>query len=82
MIWRFASRASAELISGRCGMCGHFRNDPAYLEAVFKGLTTFSSGYASVTADDGVCSRHDRYLGARFSCGDFLPVTAAKRSSP
>jgi hypothetical protein len=41
---------------------------------VFKGLTTMSSGYASVVAEDGVCLRHDRYLGARASCADWQPA--------
>jgi hypothetical protein len=51
-----------------CGSCGHFRNDAAYLETVFAGLTSLSSGYGSVRADDGVCLLHDRYLSARASC--------------
>jgi hypothetical protein len=61
----------APSLQGRCGSCVFFRNDPAYLESVFKGLTTMSSGYASVVADDGVCRRHDRYLGSRASCADW-----------
>ena len=56
---------------GRCGNCGHFRNDRAYLEAAMPGLTSMSSGDASVRADDGLCLRHDRYLSARASCADF-----------
>jgi hypothetical protein len=59
---------------GRCFACVHFRNDPAYLESVFKGLTSLSSGYGSARADDGLCLRHDRYLGARSSCPDFAPA--------
>jgi hypothetical protein len=63
----------------RCGSCGHFRNDPAYLESAIKGLASFSSGWASVVADDGICTRHDRYLSAGGSCNDFRPaVTAAE----
>jgi hypothetical protein len=54
-----------------CGACAHFRNDPAYLEATFNGLTSLSSGYASVTADDGLCLHHDRYTGPRSWCGWF-----------
>jgi len=56
---------------GRCGDCAYFRNDPAFLEAAFSGLSSMSSGFASVVADDGVCLRHDRYLGARSGCVDF-----------
>ncbi len=55
----------------RCGNCIHFRNDPAYLEALFKGLSSLSSAYASVCGGDGHCRRHDRYLGARSVCADF-----------
>jgi hypothetical protein len=55
----------------RCGSCLHFRNDPAFLEASLPGLTVMGSGYASVVADDGICARHDRYLGARSSCADW-----------
>jgi hypothetical protein len=57
----------------RCGRCGHFRNDPAYLEAAMPGLSSLSSATASVRADDGVCVRHDRYLSARSWCADFTP---------
>jgi hypothetical protein len=55
----------------QCSGCLHFRNDPAYLETVFKGLNILSSATASVRMDDGVCLRHDRYLSARASCADF-----------
>jgi hypothetical protein len=55
----------------QCGNCGHFRNDRAYLEAAIPGLTSMSSGDASVRADDGICLRHDRYLSARASCAEF-----------
>jgi hypothetical protein len=54
-----------------CGSCAHFRNDPAYLERLFPGLTSLSSGDASVRGDDGHCRRHDRYLGADACCADF-----------
>jgi hypothetical protein len=54
-----------------CGSCKHFRNDAAYLETVFKGLTSLSSGYGSVRADDGVCLLHDRYLSSRASCSSY-----------
>jgi hypothetical protein len=61
----------------RCGDCIHFRNDPAFLESSFPGLTSFSSGYASVCADDGMCARHGRYLSASASCAEFTPREAA-----
>jgi hypothetical protein len=59
-----------------CGACTHFRDDPAYLETVFKGLSSLSSGWASVRGDDGLCLRHDRYLGARASCGEYESASA------
>jgi hypothetical protein len=55
----------------RCLHCRHFRNTPAYLEGVFEGLTSLSSGYASVRKDDGVCLEHDLYLSAMASCERF-----------
>jgi hypothetical protein len=58
--------------TGRCGSCTHFCNDPAFLEKAMPGLTSMGSAYASVRAEDGVCSRHDRYLSARSSCADFV----------
>jgi hypothetical protein len=74
--------------SRACGSCAYFRNNPAYLEMAFKGLASFSSGWASVRGDDGLCLRHDRYLGAKASCADFEALstdcsdvpTAAERS--
>ena len=55
----------------RCAACIHFRNDAKFLEAAFAGLTSLSSAHGSTRADDGICLRHDRYLGARSSCLDF-----------
>jgi hypothetical protein len=60
----------------RCGSCAHFRNDPAYIETLFPGLTSLSSGDASVRGDDGHCLRHDRYLGAGAGCADFQAAPA------
>jgi hypothetical protein len=59
---------------GTCRACRHFRNDPAHLEAVFKGLSSLGSAYASVRGEDGICERHERYLSARASCPDFNPA--------
>jgi hypothetical protein len=58
-------------IKRECRSCRHFRNDAQYIETVFRGLTSLSSGAGSARADDGVCLRHDRYLSARASCADF-----------
>lgn len=63
-------------MSGKsCGSCVHFRNDPAYLEALFASLAALGSADAATRGEDGHCRRHDRYLGA--GCGDFRPAAAA-----
>jgi hypothetical protein len=59
-----------------CFACVHFRNHAKFLEAVFGGLTSLSSGFGSVRADDGICLRHDRYLSARSFCAEFAPAGA------
>jgi len=64
----------------RCRGCRHFRNDAAYLEAACVGLAALSSGYGSVRSDDGICLRHDRFVGARRFCPDFAPADAAAGS--
>jgi hypothetical protein len=56
-----------------CQGCLWFQNDPAFVEAAFPGLTTMSSGFASVRDRDGLCERHQRYLSARDSCEQFSP---------
>ena len=55
----------------RCINCAHFRNSPAYLEEVFKGMNTMSSGHASVRMDDGICLINDEYLSAADWCDKF-----------
>jgi len=59
-----------------CGSCLLFRNDAAYLEAAFAGLTSLSSAFGSTQSDDGICLLHDRVLSARALCPDFSPVDA------
>ena len=54
-----------------CINCKHFSNSPAYLESVFKGMTTFSSGHASIRKDDGICQVNDVYLSADHWCDKF-----------
>jgi hypothetical protein len=61
---------------GRCGHCRHFRNSPAYIEETFKGLTSLSSGYASVRHNDGICEEHGIYLSAMGACEQFSPRAA------
>ncbi len=56
-----------------CEHCVHFQNDPGILEQIFCGLTSMSSGYASVRAQDGLCLQHGLYLSAWESCPEFCP---------
>lgn len=58
-----------------CINCTHFRNSPSYLEHVFKGMNTMSSGHASVRKDDGICLVHDIYLSANNTCNKFQAAT-------
>jgi hypothetical protein len=62
---------SAQSLTPRCRDCARFRNDPAFLEGAFAGLTSLSSAYGSVRDEDGLCLRHDRYVPARSHCADF-----------
>jgi hypothetical protein len=54
-----------------CQHCIHFQGDPALIEATYTGLTSMSSGYASIRDKDGFCTYHERYLSGRDSCPDF-----------
>ena len=54
-----------------CLTCGHFRNDPAEIEAAMPGLTSLSSARNASRADDGICLRHDRYVSGTARCGDY-----------
>jgi hypothetical protein len=57
-----------------CQGCIHFCNDPALIEALYPGLTTMSSGFASVRDQDGICNYHQLYLSARDGCQKFSPL--------
>jgi len=61
----------ADMQRACCLHCVHFRNSPAYLESVFKGLAALGSGHASVRQDDGICLLNDRYLSADSWCDGF-----------
>jgi hypothetical protein len=54
-----------------CGSCVHFQNDPAVLEKTWPGLSSISSGFGSVRAQDGICNRHELYLSSGDVCRDF-----------
>jgi hypothetical protein len=60
----------------RCLTCRHFRNDPRYLESVFRGMNILSSAYGSVRSNDGICRLHDLYLSADACCPDYRPRSA------
>ena len=57
-----------------CRACSHFCNDAAALEREIRGLTSFSSAYASVRDQDGLCQKHGRYLSANRTCSSFSPL--------
>ena len=59
----------------QCSRCNSFRGDAKELELLLPGLTSLSSAYASVRSDDGICVRHDRFVGARSYCADFSPAS-------
>ena len=65
----------------RCINCVHFRNSPGYLEEAIKGLSTMSSGHASVRKDDGICVMNDVYLSARDWCEKFEAAHTGKLSA-
>ena len=67
---RFRPAATVQR-SVACGRCAFFNNDPQALEAAMPGLRSLGSATASVRSDDGLCSVHDRYLGARCTCPSF-----------
>jgi hypothetical protein len=54
-----------------CLRCRHFEHSPAALEAALPGLSSLSSAYAAVRADDGLCSVHQRYVTAASTCPQF-----------
>ncbi len=68
----------ATTIVATCRHCRHFRNDAAYLETAFPGLTSMSSGYGSVRGEDGICLLHDRYLNAESSCRQFSEIAESE----
>jgi hypothetical protein len=52
-----------------CRTCRHFFNASPAIESALPGLSSLSSAYAAVRAEDGVCSMHDRYIAAESVCG-------------
>jgi hypothetical protein len=81
MNWRDIFGRGETSSRDHCGACRHFRNEPGYLEAEIPGLSSLSSGAASVRADDGVCMRHGLYLAAGNVCAQF-DLASALTSAP
>jgi hypothetical protein len=54
-----------------CLACTYFHNEPAELEAATPGLTSLSSAHNASRADDGICLKHDRYVGGTAWCHDY-----------
>jgi len=57
-----------------CQSCIWFQNDPSVIEATYPGLTSMSSGYASVRDHDGLCGLHKLYLSSRDSCKSYASI--------
>jgi len=58
-------------VEERCGSCRYFCQAPHEIESQLPGMRSLGSGYASVRAADGICRRHDRYLGAASHCAHY-----------
>jgi hypothetical protein len=54
-----------------CLDCRHFRNDPAFIERAFPGLSALGSAWGSARSDDGICVQHERHVSAHAFCRDF-----------
>lgn len=61
-----------------CFGCKYFSNSPEYMEKIYPGMKSMSSGHASVRKDDGICSLHDLYLSASAYCDQYSSDTKDK----
>jgi hypothetical protein len=68
--------------NAECRHCRYFQNNPAALEKTWPGLTSLSSGFGSVRAQDGLCNRHDLYLSGWDSCLDYAVAHTQNTSLP
>jgi hypothetical protein len=66
-LWRDRTREDAET----CFACTHFQADPSELENSMPGLSSLSSGHASVRSQDGLCDLHDRIINGQRRCSAF-----------
>jgi hypothetical protein len=68
---RLSSTRVEAVLEQSCGSCRYFCQEPHEIESQMPGMRSLGSGHASVRAGDGICRRHDRYLGAASHCADF-----------
>jgi hypothetical protein len=58
-----------------CAGCRHFNGRPEDIESALPGLSSLSSAYAAVRAEDGICAAHDRYVAATSICDRYLAAS-------
>jgi hypothetical protein len=61
---------------GHCFGCAHFCDDAMRIEAELPGLSSLSSGHASVRGQDGFCERHERLINGQRRCPSFTAQDA------
>ena len=69
-----SGRASCPVAEQICGSCRYFCQAPHEIESQMPGLRSLGSVYESVSAADGLCRRHDRYLGASSGCDGYEDI--------
>ncbi len=57
-----------------CGTCVFFEDRPDDLERRLPHMASLSSAYASSRADDGLCTKHERFVAETSCCGAYLPA--------
>ena len=62
----------------KCLNCAYFCNTPSVMEEQIPGLQVMGSGWASVRADDGLCSKRDVYLAGYYTCEHFKAAKGGK----
>jgi hypothetical protein len=62
----------ADAVRGQsCGSCRYFCQAPHEIESQMPGIRSLGSAWASVRGSDGICRKHERYLGATSHCEDY-----------
>jgi hypothetical protein len=75
MMRLFSSERARAVTQPSCAGCRHFCSSPQQIESQLPGMRSLGSAHASVRAADGLCLRHDRYLGAGSYCAEHQPRT-------